>query len=512
MKRLLFFCLAIALSGLYFTLQNSDESLEDLSQLIPVPSPVADGRMADKYAPDDHFFMSRTYPDFKFATKSYQRALEDVRRDRKEASQNQQRSFDESWINQGPTNIGGRITALAVDPNASNIVYAGTPRGGVFKTTDDGNSWQPIFDEQSFLTIGDIEIDPNNSNVLYVGTGDKDISSHVGIGDGLYKSIDAGQTWEHLGFTEDRIISRVEVHPTNSDLLYVATMGIPFERNTTRGLYLSEDAGESWNNVLQLGEAAGVTDILIHPTNPDIIYAAGWNRIRNNTESVSYGIDGKVWKTSDRGVTWEFLEGNWPTDSLSRIGLAMDPEDPEVIYAEIVNKDHGFGYLMKWDADSTAWESLPVTLNGDGGDILGNFGWYFGKVRINPFNRDQIFVLGVDLWMTEDQGQTWAMKSPIWWTYEVHADKHDLVFLDEFDWLLATDGGIYRTQDGGVNWYDYENLPNTQLYHVQFNPHASGDIWAGAQDNGTMSGQINGNQNFQRRWGRRWVSTKISLG
>ncbi len=494
MRNSLFILIALlaALGIAYFHLASEEAVKKDMD--------------ARKFRADDHFFLARSYPDVRFSVNAYEDALKEVKTER--MLKRQAGSVEEEWENIGPTNIGGRITTIAVDPNDQDIIYAGASRGGVFKTTNGGDDWVPIFDEQLFLAIGDIEIDPNNSEVIYVGTGDKEISGLPAIGDGVYKSEDGGENWVNIGLENKRIISRLEVHPLNSDLIYASAMGLPFEPNEDRGLYKSEDGGENWEEVLQLGDITGVIDMVIHPDSTEVIYAAGWNRIRNNQLSLTYGLDAKVYKTMDGGESWNVLNQNWPTDSLSRIGLQMHPTDPNILYATVVDTAHQLGHFMKFDVTTNEWESLPKSLL-DEEEVYRGFGWYFAKFKINPFDPSQIFIMGVDLWETNNEGATWQMNGPIWWTYEVHADKHDMVFLDENTMIMSTDGGLYKTTDGGNNWVDIDDLPNTQLYRVEVNPHIVGDYWVGAQDNGTLANDFGGNDGWARKYGGDGFQTRF---
>lgn len=440
------------------------------------------------YEPDDYFALERAYPDPAFNIRAYTRGLEEARQPL--SFRNDFRGFQEDWIVRGPGNIGGRANTLAVHPQNENIIYAGFARGGVWKTTDGGLSWAPLFDDQVFLAIGDIEIDPTDPEVVYVGTGDPNISSHPGIGNGLYKSIDGGLTWQHLGLEAQRIISQIRVNPQNPDIVYAAAMGLPFERNNQRGLYRSEDGGQSWEQVLFISNQAGVIDLAMHPADPNILYAAGWDRIRNNQESTITGAGAKIYKTTDGGDTWSLLEGGLPQEEIGRIGLAIAPSDPDVVYALYVGTNSQLYDVFRTNDGGASW--VPVVNFGGpqglGNSVLGGFGWFFGQVRVNPADAADFFILGVDLWRTRDGGQSWEEATPPWWFYEVHADKHDLVFTPSGSLLLATDGGLYRSASDGADWQDIENIPTTQFYRVAYNPHLPGLYYGGAQDNGTTGG------------------------
>lgn len=446
-------------------------------------------KLIKKMRPNDYFDDMRSYPDGKFDLKAYESAIAEVKALKKAPSL---RTAIGNWQEEGPGNIGGRINTIAADPNNSDIIYVGCAKGGVFKTTNGGSSWEPIFDDQTFLSIGDIEIDPNNSNSIYVGTGDPNISSSHYIGDGLFHSADAGATWTYVGLEDTRIISQVRVHPTNSDIIYVGTMGKPQEANNDRGLYKSTDGGATWNNVLFIADKVGVIDLVVDPTNPNIVFASTWDRFRTDYESVVSGPNGRIHRSTNGGASWDVMSNGLPPGDMSRIGLHMDGSNPNRIVAQFVNTGLNTEGIYETVDAGNSWSQLGAV------EASAGFGWYFGKVRINPYNPNQLFVLGVDLMGSNDGGNTWDLAAPEWWSYEVHADKHDMKFIDANTWLLSTDGGLYKTIDGGVNWTDIENIPNTQFYHIKVNPHIVSDYWGGAQDNGTTRGNAANFNNWSR--------------
>lgn len=460
-------------------------------------------KLEAKHGPSEEFFLQRMDPNGNFAIKAYTQGLNEAKKNAFEKTRSID-SFDREWTVQGPGNLGGRVNTLAVDPDNEDIIYAGFSLGGVFKTVDSGNSWTPIFDEQAFSAIGDIAIDPNDSETIYVGTGDPNISGFPSIGDGVYKSEDAGKTWTNIGLTDQRIVSELIVDPDNSNRIFAATMGLPFERNNDRGLYRSEDKGESWEQVLFLSDSTGVADIIINPTDPNIIYAAGWDRIRNNTESIVNGQGSKIYRSFNSGDDWEMLEGGLPNEENNgRIGLAICESQPNVLYAQYANVQNTLGNIYRSDDFGETWRAIPI----DPYDNLlperplGGFAWYFGKIRVNPNNPDDLYLLGVDLWRTLDAGNTWTMASPIWWTYEVHADKHDLTYLNDESILLATDGGIYKSDKDNFAWEDIENIPTNKFYRVAYNPHRPNIYYGGAQDNGSTGGNNQDINNWDRLFG-----------
>lgn len=493
MKKYTLFTLLILGSLITLTFLQKDENTIETEITTSVEKNISNEE-AEQKAPDhklefnDHFFALRAYPDKVFDFKAYMKTLDSVHEEMKVANKSVE-DFDETWRQEGPNNIGGRINAIAIDPTDDNIMYAGAASGGVFKTTNGGANWDPIFDEQPFLTIGTIEIDPTDNNTIYVGTGDVNIGGYVAVGDGLYRSTDAGATWEHLGLTDQRIISKVKIDYNNPSTIYVGTMGLPFERNEERGLYKSTDNGATWEKILYVSDEAGVIDLIMDHSNPEILYAAFWNRIRNNTETMSFGPDARIWKTTNGGTTWEMLEGGLPMGEQSRIGLAMSPTNSEKLYAFYVDTTHFTQGMYQSLNGGVTWNPLNTQILKEE-TAVGGFGWYFSVIGVNPENDDHVYVLGVDLWDSQDMGNNWERTAPTWWTYEVHADKHALVFVDGNTFIIGTDGGMYKTTDGGANWTDIENIPNTQIYRVANNPHivGGGEYTIGCQDNGTTTG------------------------
>ncbi len=441
-------------------------------------------KKSDSLRPDEWLDIAREYPNFEPSLKMKFAALTEA------ASMANQRGgggFDAPWTVEGPYNIGARINTVKIHPTNPNIIYAGFAHGGVWKTTDGGQNWKPIFDKQTAQAIGDIELDPKNPEIVYVGTGDLNIGGYVFIGNGLYRSNDGGQTWQNIGLENQRIISKIIVHPTNSNIIYAATMGLPFQRNNERGLYKTTNGGQTWQQILFVSSQAGIIDLEMSPDNPNELFATSWDRIRTSKESTYYGENAKIWKTTNGGTNWQPLTNGLPTGKQGRIGLSQCTSQPNILYAVQVDTSSNLSAIYRSNDRGATWN--PTAANpGDGGDPLGGFGWYFGHIEVNPNNPNDVFILGVDLWRTDDGGQSWFRASPDWWTYDVHADKHDLVFYGNGKILLATDGGLYRSTDNAENWEDIENIPTTQIYRVAINPHNPDFYYGGAQDNGTFGG------------------------
>jgi len=448
--------------------------------------------------PEETFFLLRNYPDGTSGYQKFQQTIREVGKNYRLFITN--KSSAPLWKTQGPYNIGGRINSIAHHPGNANTIYVGNVTGGIFKTTDAGKSWAPVFDQNAYLSVGCLVIDPTDTNVVYAGTGDPNISGYPWIGNGIYRSKDAGTTWEHLGLDSVGIVSKICINPNHPEVIYAATMGIPFERNVNRGLYKSIDGGETWQKVLYLSNETGIIDLAMVSHSPDTLFAAGWTRIRNYSESLGSGPECKIYRTFNGGQTWDTLSTNLPAEEMSRIGLCLSSGDSTEVLAQFINPA---GYetrgIFRSKDYGDSWEQLDPnqSLNG----ILGGFGWYFAKIRVNPWNNNQIFVLGVDLYKSEDAGNSFFMTTPYWASYEVHADKHDLVFTDSSTILLSTDGGLYKSLDGGKTWNDIENIPNTQFYRVAVDPNHPGYYCGGAQDNGTSYGNINDSANWEHLFG-----------
>lgn len=487
-----FFPILLFLSSLLFTTSCSESN----------SSIETNNRFEKKHEPSDEFFLQRMGPDGHFALDAYTNALKGINQQTLIRTIN---GFEEEWTTQGPGNIGARVNTIKIHPTDENIIYAGFSDGGVFKTTDGGASWNPIFDDQAFLSIGDIELDPQDPNIVYVGTGDLNISGYPFIGDGLYRSTDGGDTWTNLGLEETRIISKIIIDPTNSNKIFTAAMGLPFQRTSDRGIYRSNDNGGTWEQVLFISDSTGISEMVMDPNDPQVLYAVGWDRIRNNFESVIKGEGAKVFKTTDGGDTWNILEGGLPNSAThSRMGITIHENDPNILYVQYVDGgSYQLEAIYKTEDAGISWNAIPIdeNINGLSSNAMGGFGWYFGKIRVNPNDPNDIYLLGVDLWRTTDSGQNWVRATPPWWLYDVHADKHDLTFLNDGGVMLGTDGGIYKSDANNDTWEDIENIPTTQLYRVAYNPHSPDQYYGGAQDNGSMGGNANGINDWSRIFG-----------
>jgi photosystem II stability/assembly factor-like uncharacterized protein len=392
------------------------------------------------------------------------------------------------WKNQGPGNIGGRFNAIAIHPSNNNIMYAGAAHGGIYKTTNGGTSWLPIFDEQSSLAIAHIAISPLNPNHIWVGTGDCNISGNVFVGDGIYFSPDGGATWQQKGLSDQKIVAQVALHPTNPNIVYAATMGNPFEKNMQRGLYKTTDGGTTWSNILFANDSTGVISIVLDPNDANTIYASTYTRTRSYKKSVASGTESDIWVSYDAGATFA-KTFNFSSENLSRINLIAHPNSGSTaLFASVVTENFNLKGIYKSTDGAATWAMITDTI-ADGFECR-SFGWYFANLFVDPNDVNHLVFCAVDLYETYDGGATWALAAPDWWTYEVHADKHWVDFDIDGNVLLCTDGGLYKRDASGI-WLDIENISVSQFYQVAVN-YNDGNVppfyYGGMQDNGTSGG------------------------
>jgi photosystem II stability/assembly factor-like uncharacterized protein len=448
--------------------------------------------------PFEAFYAMRDYPVFKPDVRAYTDAMELARQGYEAARpRGGNDGIYAPWTLQGPGNIGARINTIAVDPSDKNTIYIGYSHGGVWKTTNGGQSWNPIFDDNNFLSIGQITIDPSHPDFVYVGTGDPNISGYPFIGDGVWRSDDKGETWTPYGLASQRIVSKLIVNPGGSGKVYAATMGLPFQRNNNRGLYKGSVVNSAWQSSLFVSDQTGIIDMVVSPSDPSTLYAAAWDRIRNNQESLISGENGRIWKSTNGGITWSQLSGGLPEGVQSRIGLAIDPSNPQHLFASFVGTNLSFSGLYETHDGGVSWQLNPT--NGLNMNFQSTFAWYFGKIRINPYNPQDIWLLGVTSYRSTDGGQNWSLGAG--GQQGVHADHHDLAFLSATEFLLATDGGLYRSTDNADTWARAENIPTTQFYRVAYNQHSPDFYYGGAQDNGTSKGNASAINNWNRVYG-----------
>jgi len=435
--------------------------------------------------PSQWFYQQRAYPFDKVNREAYQLA-------QKQASilqQNPAKGLE--WTFAGPTNIGGRLTDVEINPQNTSVIYLGAASGGVFKSTNNGTSYSPIFDESESFSIGDIALAPTNPDIVYVGTGEANPGggSMAYDGNGIYKSENAGGSWTHLGLEEIGSVGRIVVSPENSDIAYVAAMGYLFENNQERGVYKTLDGGENWDKVLYLNDSTGAIDLAIHPQDPDTVYAVMWQRVRR-LEYYTYGGNScGIYRSYDGGENWEELDNGLPTnDDVGRIGIGISPSDPNVLYAIYADKIGYFKGIYKSEDGGNSWtQTNDYNLS----DMYASYGWWFGRLKIDPNNADVVYAIGFDLYKTTNGGGSWSYASGA-----AHVDQHEVAISPDNSnqVFLANDGGLYHSTNAGSSWIHQADLPVTQFYTCTIDASQPERLYGGAQDNGTNR-TLTGNTN-----------------
>ncbi|MET0555538.1 MAG: glycosyl hydrolase [Vicinamibacteria bacterium] len=380
----------------------------------------------------------------------------------------------------GPAFMSGRIADIAIDPRDPSTWYVAVGSGGVWKTVNAGTTWTPLFDKEASYSIGCVTIDPGNPRVIWVGTGENVGGRHVGFGDGVYRSRDAGASWENVGLKDSQHISKIVVHPQKPEVVWVAAQGPLWSKGGDRGLFKTTDGGKTWTKVLGAGEWTGVTDVTIDPRDPDRLYAATWQRHRTVAGYLGGGPESGLHRSTDGGVTWEKLKTGLPEGSLGKIGLAISPQGPDVVYAAIeLNRREGAVYRST-DRGSS-WEKRSETVSGATGPH------YYQELYASPHAEGRIYLVDVRIQVSDDGGKTFRRLAE----KDKHSDNHSIAFrADDPDYLLVgTDGGIYESFDLAESWRFVANLPVTQFYKVAVDdtmPFYT--VYGGTQDNSTQGG------------------------
>jgi photosystem II stability/assembly factor-like uncharacterized protein len=378
----------------------------------------------------------------------------------------------------GPALMSGRIIDIAVDPVRRSTWYVAAASGNVWKTENAGTTWKPIFDKYGSYSIGSIAVDPNNRFVVWVGTGENNSQRSVGYGDGLYKSLDGGRSFEKVGLEHSEHIAKILIDPRNSDVVYVASQGPLWAPGGDRGLYKTTDGGDTWTRVLEISENTGVTDVHFDPRNPDVLYAAAYQRRRHVWTLIDGGPESGIYKSTDAGATWRKINKGLPSGDRGRIGLAVSPIDPDVVYAVVeATGDKGGFYRSADGGENWTRQSNYVSRSPQ----------YYQELYADPHKLDRIYSMDTYSMVSEDGGKTFVRLGD---QYK-HVDNHAMVFdPDDPDHLLiGCDGGLYETWDRGKT-YDFKaNLPLTQFYKMA----VSNDtpfyyVYGGTQDNATQGG------------------------
>jgi photosystem II stability/assembly factor-like uncharacterized protein len=377
----------------------------------------------------------------------------------------------------GPAVTSGRVIDFAVDPSDRAKYYVGVASGGVWKTVNAGTTWTPVFDNEGSFSIGDLALDPKNPATIWVGTGENNSQRSVGYGDGVYRSDDGGRSWKNTGLKKSEHIGRIIIDPRNSDVVYVAAQGPLWSAGGDRGLYKTTDGGKTWKAVLTISENTGVTDVVFDPSNPEVIYAASWQRRRHFYTLINGGPESAIHKSTDGGATWTKLRAGLPPGELGRIGLAVSPADPNVVYATIEAAGNASGIFRSQDRGAT-WERMNPQIAQ---------GMYYGQIICDPKNVDRLYVPNVIFQVSDDGGRTLR---PLGERLK-HVDNHT-IWIDPNNtnyYLVGCDGGVYESFDRGANWNFKSNLPIAQFYDVTTdNASPFYHVYGGTQDNNSLGG------------------------
>jgi len=445
-------------------------------------------KLSEKEQPNDWFWRQRAYPFDGINYDAFDKAHRQF-----EGHQRQPAKMATQWQELGPTTVGGRMTDIEILPDGRFL--AGSATGGIFESKDRGVSWQSTFDGAFSLSIGDIAYAPSNPDILFAGTGEANggggSSTYAGVG--VYRSQDGGKTWERSGLAQSRYIGRVCIHPQNPDLVYVAAMGELYGNSESRGLYRSEDGGKTWERILYISPATGVIDVAIDPSRPNRIFAATWQRVRSKQNIEYGGSESGIYYSEDGGDTWKERTTGLPSgDIKGRIGLAIAPSAPDTVYAAYAHLDGTMLGIFKSTDGGERWQR---TNDEAAVENYVTYGWWFGQIRVHPQDPEFVFSLGLELYFSQDGGQTWHN----WTEYAInngfilssadimHVDLHGLAFdpNDPDIAVIANDGGIYASESALLDFKRRNNFSNMQFYTCEIDPQNPGQVYGGTQDNGT---------------------------
>jgi hypothetical protein len=389
----------------------------------------------------------------------------------------------------GPAVTGGRVTDLAGIPDRPSVLYVATASGGLWKTTNRGHSWTPLFDDMPVSTFGDVALAPSDPDIVYAGTGEQNNRQSASWGDGVYRSDDGGGTWRHLGLVETRHIGKIEIHPEDPDVVWVAALGNLWKANPERGVFKTTDGGETWEKVLFVDDETGAVDLVMNPRNPDVLYAATYQRMRRTWGFNGGGPGSGIWKSEDGGESWTELTRGLPDGDEGRIGLAISESSPDVVMATVeTGDDETQGTYRSEDAGAT-WERV---------NELNPRPMYYSEIFIDPTTDQRVYVLGTTSYKSEDGGRSFEViaERP---SYDVgvHADHHAF-WIDRTDpdhvWL-AGDAGLHESYDRGTTFRKVNNFPIGQFYAIGVDMRDPYWVYGGMQDNHSWMAP-----NETRRW------------
>jgi len=377
----------------------------------------------------------------------------------------------------GPAWASGRISDFAVNPKNHFEIYTAVSAGSIWKTTNNGTTWAPVFDKYGAYSIGCLKMDPENPNVIWAGTGENTHQRQLGYGDGIYKSEDGGATWKNMGLKDSRQIGMIEIDPGNTDIVYVAAEGSIWGPGGERGLYKTIDGGKSWNKVLNISENTGVNNVVLDPRNPNVIYSTSEQRRRHVYTKIGGGPESAVYKSKDAGKTWEKIMTGLPSGDIGGMGLAISPVNPDILYIIMEAAGESGGFYRSSNRGAS-WEKMSSHKES---------GQYYNEIVCDPKDVDKVYSTETVSQVTTDGGKTWNSIG----NNQRHVDDH-AIWIDPEDtkhFYIGGDGGIYESYDEGKNYIFKSNLPVTQFYRVAVdNAFPFYNIYGGTQDNNSMGG------------------------
>ncbi|MCH8227698.1 MAG: glycosyl hydrolase, partial [Proteobacteria bacterium] len=378
----------------------------------------------------------------------------------------------------GPALTSGRVSDFAFHPDHPEIHYVSMASGNLWKTDNNGITWAPVFEHEGSYAIGVVELDPGNPSTVWIGTGENNSQRSVGSGDGVYRSLDGGKSWKNMGLRDSGHISMIRIHPEHSNIVHVAAQGPLWSPGGDRGLYKTSDGGETWEQLLGIDENTGINEFVIDPANPDVIVASSYQRRRHVWTLINGGPGSGIHKTNDGGKTWRKIAGDLPSGDLGRIGLAMAPSAPNVLYAIIEAEEEDRGVYRSTDFGES-WEKRS--------DHMTSSPQYYNELYVDPHNPERVYSVDTFTHVSADGGVSWEKIS----FKNRHVDDHAL-WIDPRNTkhlFIGGDGGVYESWDRGDSWRHVRNLPATQFYRVTpDNDYPFYNVCGGTQDNFTLCG------------------------
>ena len=382
--------------------------------------------------------------------------------------------------NIGPSGMSGRVTTIDVELSNPKHILIGAAAGGIWESFNGGFTWKPIFENEKTASIGSIAIYQKNPAIIYVGTGEGNPRNSQNSGWGMYKSIDGGKSWQHLGLENTRQIHRVIVHPDNPDVVWAGVSGATWGDSEDRGVYKTTDGGKSWEKILYVNQNTGIADLVIDPQNPNKLIAAMWEHKRTAWNFHSGGPGSAIYITYDGGENWKKVSKGLPAGNLGRIGLSFAPSSPNYVYAFVESKSNG---IFRSEDGGETWkrQSKPKAKN------IGNRPFYYADIYADSKNENRVYTISTTVNVSEDGGKTWSVFAP---GNKIHTDHHAFwSHPDDSDYILiGSDGGLHITLDRGKKWNFSDHLPLAQFYHVRVDNEKPYNIYGGLQDNGSWAG------------------------